>query len=79
MADLCRLVLFFAWPGLFQGPQQPFKALLIEVVVFPVSKVANMSRVLDVLRPIGRTGQDFIIQTDRVQDIGNACWFFKGL
>ena len=60
----------------FQVAQQTAKRLLVGIMVFPVGKVANMTSLLNILRPRGVTRQDSIIYADGKQDIGDTLRFF---
>ncbi len=62
--------------GCVQRPQQAGKCLLVGIRVFPLSEVTNVPCASNVLNPTGSTVHDGIINSDRVQNVGNACWLF---
>src|SRR5450755_2199738 len=64
IAWLIVLMTLFCYTCL-QVVQQAVKYLLVGIVVFPLSKVANMSLAADASSPGLLSGQDSIIQTDR--------------
>src|ERR1700738_1395979 len=60
----------------FEITKQSLKSNLICVVVFPMFKIASMSALANILRPICLTGQNRFIQTDRKQYVRFSFWLF---
>jgi len=58
-----------------QSTEQPVETLLVGVVLFPVGEVPDVASATDVLCPRSRAGQNAVVQSHRVEHVGDALGF----